>query len=43
MNYQKSQGKVVQVDESKVMKRKYNRGRFIEGTWLLGMVDIQQN
>lgn len=30
--------KVVQIDESKFGKRKYNRGRHIEGHWVIGMI-----
>ncbi|RVE50395.1 hypothetical protein evm_004932 [Chilo suppressalis] len=32
-------GKIVQLDESKFGKRKYNRGRHIEGHWVLGMIE----
>ncbi|XP_045498272.1 uncharacterized protein LOC123696244 [Colias croceus] len=32
-------GKIVQVDESKFGKRKYNRGRRVEGHWVLGMIE----
>ena len=32
-------GKIVQIDESKFGKRKYNRGRRIEGHWVLGMIE----
>ncbi|RVE43023.1 hypothetical protein evm_012335 [Chilo suppressalis] len=32
-------GKIVQIDESKFGKRKYNRGRNIEGHWVIGMVE----
>lgn len=31
--------KVVQIDESKFGKRKYNRGRQIEGHWVIGMIE----
>lgn len=31
-------GKIVQIDESKFGKRKYNRGRQIEGHWVIGMI-----
>ncbi|CAK1603545.1 unnamed protein product [Parnassius mnemosyne] len=31
--------KVVQIDESKFGKRKYNRGRHIEGHWVIGMIE----
>ena len=34
-----SPGYVVEIDESKVGKRKYNRGRLREGNWILGMID----
>ena len=29
-------GKVVQIDETKIGKRKYNRGRMVEGHWVIG-------
>ncbi|KAL4710152.1 hypothetical protein ACJJTC_006449 [Scirpophaga incertulas] len=32
-------GKIVQMDESKFGKRKYNRGRQIEGHWIIGMIE----
>lgn len=32
-------GKIVQIDESKFGKRKYNRGRHVEGNWVLGMIE----
>jgi ISXO2-like transposase domain len=32
----------VQIDESKFGKRKYNRGRYIKGVWVLGGVEITQ-
>lgn len=32
-------GHIVQVDEMKIGRRKYNRGRLVNGTWVLGMVD----
>lgn len=36
-------GRVVQIDESKFGKRKYNRGRRVDGHWVLGMVDDVTN
>lgn len=33
-------GVVVEIDECKIGKRKYNRGRLVEGTWILGMIEI---
>ena len=33
-------GHIVELDESKFGKRKYNRGKRVEGSWLLGMIDI---
>lgn len=33
------EGHIVEIDESKIGRRKYNRGRLIEGTWILGMID----
>ena len=35
-------GKVVEVDETKIGKRKYNRGRLADGQWVFGMVDKQR-
>ncbi|XP_054734739.1 uncharacterized protein LOC129242210 [Anastrepha obliqua] len=32
-------GKIVQIDESKFGKRKYNKGRRVEGHWVLGMIE----
>ncbi|XP_054730830.1 uncharacterized protein LOC129239389 [Anastrepha obliqua] len=32
-------GKVVQIDESKFGKRKYNKGRRVEGHWVLGIIE----
>ena len=29
-------GEIVEIDETKIGKRKYNRGRLVEGTWVLG-------
>uniref|UniRef100_A0A2H1WZ44 SFRICE_041273 n=1 Tax=Spodoptera frugiperda TaxID=7108 RepID=A0A2H1WZ44_SPOFR len=31
--------KIVQIDESKFGRRKYNRGRHIEGHWVIGMIE----
>ncbi|KAF9764274.1 hypothetical protein NGRA_0711 [Nosema granulosis] len=32
-------GLTVEIDESKFVKRKYNRDHHVEGVWVLGMVD----
>lgn len=32
-------GVIVQIDEAKIGRRKYNRGRVAEGYWVLGMLD----
>lgn len=32
-------GIIVEIDETKIAKRKYNRGRRIEGAWILGGVE----
>jgi len=34
-----AQGHIIEIDESKFGKRKYNRGHAVEGIWVLGMVD----
>ncbi|XP_076248071.1 uncharacterized protein LOC143187738 [Calliopsis andreniformis] len=34
---------IVQIDEAKFGKRKYNRGRRVEGHWVLGIVDTKTN
>ena len=31
---------IVQVDECKIWRQKYHRGRVVEGNWILGMIDI---
>ncbi len=36
-------GCVVEIDESKIGERKPNRGRMVEGTWILGMIDVTNN
>ena len=33
----------VQIDETKFGKRKYQRGRLVEGTWIFGMIDCETN
>jgi len=34
---------VLLIDESKIGKRKYNKGRMVEGTWIFGMIDVTNN
>lgn len=36
-------GHVIEIDEMKMGRRKYERGRVVEGSWILGMIDIQTN
>lgn len=36
-------GKIVEIDESKFGKRKYNRGHHIEGQWVFGGVERESN
>src|SRR5258705_3949260 len=44
-----NQGKIgganhtVQIDETKFGKRKYERGRIVEGTWIFGLIDNETN
>lgn len=33
-------GHTVEIDECKIGRRKYHRGRVVEGTWILGLIDI---
>ncbi|KAG8238953.1 hypothetical protein J437_LFUL018762 [Ladona fulva] len=33
------EGKVVEIDESKFGKRKFNRGRLVEGKWVFGRIE----
>lgn len=37
------EGKIVEIDEAKFGKRKYHRGRLIEGQWVLGGVERGSN
>ena len=32
-------GKVVEIDETKLGRRKYQRGRLVEGVWIIGMIE----
>ncbi len=34
------EGSVIEIDESMVGKRKFNKGRWVNGTWLIGFTDI---
>ena len=36
-------GHVIQVDEMKLGRRKFNKGRLVEGNWLLGLIDEDTN
>lgn len=36
-------GKIVEIDESKFSKRKYNRGKRVKGEWVFGGVERQSN
>ena len=37
------EGKIVEIDESKFGKRKYNRGKHVEGTWIFGGIERDSN
>jgi transposase-like protein len=34
------EGRVVEIDECKIGRRKFNEGRIIDGNWILGMIDL---
>ena len=36
-------GRVIEVDEMKIGRRKYKRGRVVEGSWILGLIDVESN
>ena len=36
------EGHVVEIDECKIGRRKYKRGRVIDGHWILGMIDREK-
>jgi len=36
-------GSVVEIDEAMIGRRKYNRGRLVQGTWVLGIIDVHTN
>jgi hypothetical protein len=36
-------GRIVEIDEAKLGKQKYNKGRYREGNWILGMVERGDN
>lgn len=36
-------GEIIEVDEIKFGRRKYNCGRYIEGKWIIGMIDISND
>ena len=38
-NFEKIGGNDIEIDESKFGKRKYNRGKHVEGVWIFGMVE----
>ena len=33
-------GKIVEIDESKIGKRKYHRGHVVEGQWVVGGIEV---
>ena len=33
-------GKIVEIDESKIGKRKYHRGQVVEGQWVFGRIEV---
>ena len=33
-------GKIVEIDESKIGKRKYHRGHVVEGQWVFGRIEV---
>ena len=37
------EGQIVEIDEAKIGKRKYNKGRLIEGQWIFGGIERSTN
>jgi transposase-like protein len=37
------EGKIVEIDEAKIGKRKYNKGRYLEGQWVFGGIERGSN
>jgi hypothetical protein len=37
------EGKIVEIDEAKIGKRKYNRGRYLEEQWVFGGIERGSN
>lgn len=35
--------KIVEIDEMKFGKRKYQKGRVVEGTWIFGAIQVDTN
>ena len=36
-------GRVIEVDEMKLGRRNYERGRVVEGSWILRLIDVESN
>ena len=36
-------GHVIRIDEMKLRRKKFNKGRMVEGNWLLGLIDEDTN
>ena len=35
------EGRTVGIDETKIGRRKYERGRFRTGVWIVGLIDLE--